>query len=65
MNSEWHRKNKGFDRFSTDVSDYNQVSVSLSDYLAINVNDLHHIIMNIELNECLLLDAVNFNQSAS
>ena len=65
VNSEWHRKNKGFDRFSTDVSDYNQVSVSLSDDLGIHVNDLHQLIMNIGVNECLLLDGVHFNQSGS
>ena len=44
VDEDLHHRNKGFDRFTTDVDAYNSVALELAAALEVAVNDLHAVI---------------------
>jgi len=60
VNQEWHHKNKGFDRWETDVVAYNAVAVDIARELGIVVNDLFAAVTSAGRDDHLLPDGVHF-----
>lgn len=60
VNQDWHHKNKGFDRFETDVCAYNAVAADIARELNIVLNDLFTTVISAGRDDLLLSDGVHF-----
>ena len=61
VNSEWHHRTKGFDRFESDVIAYNIAAQEEARALSVPINDLYQIVMDTGLTRVLHTDGVHFN----
>ncbi len=60
VNQKWHHKNKGFDRFETDVVAYNAAASEICREVGVEVNDLYSVVMSAGPDRILLEDGVHF-----
>ena len=63
VNEQWHHANKGFDRFESDVVDYNAAAKRVADDLGVTVNDLNVVITKAGADECLKADGVHYTEA--
>ena len=65
VDEDLHHRNKGFDRFTTDVDAYNSVALELAAALEVAVNDLHAVIDGAGRTRLLREDGVHFTDEGS
>ena len=60
VNEQWHHRNKGFDRFETDVLAYNRRAQEVTAQLGVEVDDLYAIVTRAGRDSVLVPDGVHF-----
>ena len=65
VDEDLHHRNKGFDRFTTDVDAYNSVALDLATAEDVPVNDLHAVIESAGRTHLLREDGVHFSEEGS
>jgi lysophospholipase L1-like esterase len=65
VNENWHREQKGFERWESDVLAYNAAASKIAGELGVAVNDLHEVIRKAGRDTYLKPDGVHFTDEGS